>query len=106
MKQLLKQTITISRATTASGANMGVETTPLAVYEGIGASVQPATSSIMLFYAQRNIKVTQTVFVAGTLDLQRGDTVAVDGRTLQVIGWRDLTGRGRVMAIDCEEFPQ
>lgn len=106
MRQLLKQTITVNRATTAPGSNMGIETTTNAVYEDIGASVQPATSSVMLFYAQRNIKVTQTVFVAGTLDLQRGDTVTVGSTTLQVVGWRDLTGRGRVMAIDCEEFPQ
>ena len=106
MRQLLgKQTITVLRPTATQGTNMGISTTTTAVYSNVAASIQPATSSVMVFYAQRQLKVTQTVFVAGDLAMQRGDKITDNnGVNYAVVGWRDLAGRKKVMAIDCEVY--
>lgn len=104
MRQLFKQSVTISRPTITQGNNFGVVSTPAAVFSNVPASVQPATTSTMEFYAQLQQTVTFTVFVAGTLDLQRGDILSDGTRTLRMIGSRDLSGRGKVTAIDCIEY--
>lgn len=105
MRQILKQLITVTRPTFAQGNNLGVGTGTTTVYSNVAASVQPASSSAMIFYAQRQLKITQTVFVAGDLAFQRGDRITdQNGVQYAVIGWRDLSGRKKVMAVDCEEF--
>lgn len=104
MRQLLKQRITVNRPVKTQGSNMGTVTTLTAVYTDVAASVQPASSAVMLFYAQRQLKVTQTIYVAQPMDLVRGDRITHGALTYSVIGWRDLAGRGRVLAIDCEDY--
>ncbi len=102
MRQLLNTRIDIVRPTNTSGNNMGISQTLTDAYEDIPASVQPATSSIRQYYAQRQLTVTQTIFVAGTLELQRGDRITEGSTTYNFVGVRDLSGRRRVTAIDCE----
>lgn len=104
MRQLLKQTVSVLRPTTSQGNNFGVVSTNAAVFTGVAASVQPATTATEDFYAQRQLSVTFTVFVASPLALQRGDIVSDGTNSYQVIGWRNLAGRGQVTAIDCVEY--
>jgi hypothetical protein len=104
MQQLFNKLITVNRPAYGQGSNFGVTSTTSAAYSNIPASVQPATSTVQDFYAQRQISVTQTVFVdqaAYNLSLKRGDIINDGTLNYQVQGWRDLTGRGRVLAIDC-----
>lgn len=103
MRQLLRQAVTIYRKTQTQDSNLGVSSTSSAIYN-IAASVQPASGSVMLFYAERQLKVTVSIFVAGTLDLQRGDTVTGGSETYVIVGWADLSGRERVTRIDCENY--
>ncbi len=102
MLQLLKQTISVRRATVSNSNNLGIATSYTDAYTNVAASVQPVTSSVQMYYAERQLRVTQTIFVAGTLALQRGDLVNDGTLNYNVVGWRDLSGRGKVMAIDCD----
>jgi hypothetical protein len=83
---------------------MGVSQSNTVVYENLPASVQPATGSVVNYYATRQLKITKTIFVAGVIDVRRGDTITHGTETYQLVGWRDLSGRGKVMALDVEDY--
>lgn len=102
MRQLLNARISVSRQTYSQSNNMGIDSTAANVYTNVPASIQPATSAVQYFYSQRQIQITQTIFVAGSLALVRGDSISDGTTSYEVRGWRDLSGRGRVFAIDCQ----
>lgn len=104
MRQLLKQTISVTRPTSTQGDNFDITPGTTTVVSGVAASIQPATSSVQLFYAQRQLKITQTIFVAYPLSLLRGDRISDGTVTYVVVGWRDQAGRNKVQAIDVEEY--
>jgi hypothetical protein len=104
MKQLLKNKIVLSRPTITQSDNMGINSVFAPVYTDLGASVQPANSSLQFQYAQRQINITHTIYVPVGVVVRNGDTISDGKYTYQVKGWRDLAGRGKVLAIDAEIF--
>ena len=104
MRQLLKQRVNIVRPVYTNDDSLGVNTNTTIAYSNLPASLQPATSSVMDFYAQRQLKISHTAYVAGTPTLERGDYLTFNGVQYAIIGARDLSGWGKVTAIDLELF--
>lgn len=94
--------VTVTRPTYGQGSNLGITTSGTTAYSNVPATIQPATSSVQQFYAERKLSVTHTVFTTQQLALKVGDqiTTPLNTNTYQVQGWRDLSGLGKVLAID------
>ena len=101
---MFEKLATVQRPTYGQGNNLGITLSNSNAYTNVPVSVQPASSSVQEFYGQRQIAVTDTIFTYQQLTLKRGDVFVVGSVSYQVQGWRDLSGAGRVLAVDCIEY--
>lgn len=101
---LMKQLITVQRPTVSQDASLGQVPTYSNAYSNVRASVQPASGSVLFMYAQRNIKVTHSIFTETQVAIRVGDRLYDGTNTYQVTGVANLISLGAVYRIDCELY--
>jgi len=87
------------------GANAEYQTGTSLVQRSVPVNIQPEASEEIILgdFNQRTMRTTHTVYTTAT-GFQRDDRLLINGRTLYVLGSRDLISLGRVTALTCEEF--
>lgn len=103
MLQLLVKLVTVNRPTATKDSEGGISESYTAVYSDVPCSVQPAATKDIQLYAQRQVQITHTFFVAKAMTLKPGDRLAYNSRTFLFQGMRNLIELGRVYAIDALE---
>lgn len=87
---MLRSTITLQRhTTTKSAAGQPIKTwTADGSYTDVACDVQPASSSVMLRYMQRQLTVTHSVFLATDIAAKPDDRLAFGSRYFLIRGYR------------------
>ena len=90
LAQMLSTTISLERAIITKDSSGGQVQTYAAVsgQTDVPADIQPAGSSIRLQYAQRNLVVTHTVYVATDIGAIETDRIVSGTRYFVVMGYR------------------
>lgn len=101
----MKQLISVTRPSYGQDASFGI--TPVAtssyttVYSNIPASIQPASTSIQMLYAERQLVVSHQIFVDTAITVKNGDIVSDGTNEYKVTGFENLISLGLVYRIDC-----
>lgn len=103
---LLPSTISVARPTYAQDPSGGILPNSTAnypvIYTGIPASIQPASSSIMMAYAARQITISNVIYITKQITLKNGDIISDGTYTYRVFGFKNVDMINRLFAIDCE----
>lgn len=108
MLNILPQSITIYRPTFGQDASFGITPTAMppgsgwsAVYTSIPASICPASTSVQMLYAQRQLVVSHTIWVGdNTIAVVNGDIISDGSKLYRVTGFEIPASDGRVFKID------
>ncbi|MFD6421710.1 phage head closure protein [Streptomyces sp. NPDC060198] len=96
----LNRTLQVWRETTVpDGA--GGQTSTWVLQASVGAKVDQASASAVTIAQQSGARLTHSVYVLPTADVQRRDELRADGRTYRVIAEVEPSGP-RYRRADCE----
>ncbi len=85
--------VSVSRPPFGVDLSGGISQTPAtSAYVNVRATVQGATSKQQIYYQQRGLETTHTVYTETPLVLHSGDTINDGTYNYRVIGWADWTG--------------
>lgn len=104
LPHLMFHRASIQRPTPTKGTSGGEIDFLADVYSDLPCCVQPASGTDLVFYNQRNIQVTHTIFTDRAVSVRNGDTITYNGRTFILKGVRNLIELDRVTALDCYEY--
>lgn len=97
----MNKTIDVKRPTYSQDASFGQSTTMTTVYDDVPASIQPASGTDLVMYAQRLLKITHSIFVDTAIVVKTGDIINDGTNSFTVVGFEDLIRLQRVYKIDC-----
>lgn len=103
-RHLMRNLVTVSRPTVSQDSSLGQVASYTNIYTNVPANIQPASGSAAFLYAQRNIKVTNTIWVDTLLTIKVGDRITSGTTTYIVVGFRNLIEMNRVWGFDCEVY--
>lgn len=72
-------------------------------YRNFPAMVAPASSQVKLYYAQRQLTVSHSIFTGKQIAVNLGDVVQFGDRLFAVHGAQNILEGGRLWQIDCFE---
>jgi len=96
--------ITVRRKTGETVDDMGVMTPVYSiVHLDVQAWVQPANTALQERYARLQLECSHRIYVAEDLGIDPQDLIDFSGRTMRVVGYRDVAGLTRLWYIDTKE---
>lgn len=112
LASMLMSSGTLKRPTISRDANQGVKQDPFRqIALNVSCDVQPASTSIVMLYAQRNVEVSTTIFFADNIPAEVNDIFvvtddALKDHTFLVRGFRkQIFNRAQApWAMDCVEI--
>ena len=105
---MLRSTCTIKRDAPTKGPSGGKVQNLTTIHADQACDIQPARSSVIFEYRQRQVRCTHSVFFAEDMSAKENDVVFIGTRQFNVVGYRQGgEGYGEWPSIiDVEELPQ
>lgn len=101
---LMFNTCSVSRPTITADASGGQIKTYSVVATSAPCFVQPVSGHMAVYYNQRKIEVTDSVFFPSDQGLQTGDLLVFGTRSLYVQDYRNLCEKGVAWVAGCVEY--
>ncbi len=105
LKTMMKQKADWKRPGTAQDTtNTEYISGEAVVKANVRVCIQPAAAKEILFYQQRGMEITHTIFSTTTDGWRKDDRLYYGDRKFYVLGVRNLIELNRVVALDCLEY--
>jgi plastocyanin len=101
---LCTTTVDVERPTITTTASGGETRVFAVVYDGIAATIQPASGRIRDVAARQGIEITHTVYTPVEVACRPGDRVVHGSNYHIVVFCEDQAGRGEVYAIHVQQL--
>jgi hypothetical protein len=87
----------------STGNSSGWQTQTYAEPTTIAALISPTNAQRLFYYAQRNIKITHSIYTSTAISPEVGDIITYGSRTFVIDGFTNVLESGRLYLIDCHE---